>query len=267
MSDIEENKKNITKHNKYLDFYQKYKSKDTEFWGLGIENETYLMFENKIKVTKDFIQNNHKKERYSVNYFASYKNNHLKQTLATIPEEKEIEVPIYLNAYLFQNTDINGEHKTNYTKKNDDNPKFSGQSIDDLLQKNKVIKNLFEKNIIYDGDTIEIVTNNFYKTNVISVIKELKQVKDIFIKEVNKLVKYDDEKCILNDTIVYPNYNYGFVKYLTNMNNIGVCNSGTYHINITLPTRVLKNKIVNMKEFSNVHSNAIRAIQWFEPFL
>ena len=55
------------------DFYKNYKSKDTEFWGLGIENETYLMFDKKIALTKEFIQNNHKKERYSINYYSNYK--------------------------------------------------------------------------------------------------------------------------------------------------------------------------------------------------
>ena len=262
MNNNSEPVKTIIKHNKYLDFYKTYKSKDTEFWGIGIENESYLMFENKIKVTKDFIQNNHNKERYSINYFANYKKDNLKNALNNLPDE--IEVPIYLNAYLFQNTDFNGEPKKIYSKKNEDNPKFSGQSIDDALQKNSFIKFLFEKNMIYDGDTIEFVTNDFYKTNVVSVIDELRFIKSNFIKEVNKFV---DEKCILNDKIVYPDYNYGFVKYLTNMNNIGICNNATYHINITLPTKVFRNRIINMKEFNNVHSNAIRAIQWLEPFL
>ena len=34
------------KHLKYNDFYKNSNLKDNEYWGLGIENESYLMFEN-----------------------------------------------------------------------------------------------------------------------------------------------------------------------------------------------------------------------------
>jgi len=60
----------------------------------------------------------------------------------------------------------------------------------------------------------------------------------------------------------------GFAKFQTNLNNIAICNNGTYHINITLPTEINKDgKIIHPERFQQVHSNAIRAIQWIEPFL
>jgi hypothetical protein len=54
---------------------------------------------------------------------------------------------------------------------------------------------------------------------------------------------------------------------MTNMNNIGICNSGTYHINITMPTEIKNTQIVNPGQFKKMHCNAIRIIQWFEPFI
>ena len=61
----------IDKHLKYLDKY----GAGELYWGLGIENEVYLEFEKKIAITKDFFLNNHKRERYSINYFSNYKDN------------------------------------------------------------------------------------------------------------------------------------------------------------------------------------------------
>jgi len=44
----------IEKHIKYKKQYLK----KTKFWGLGIENELYLEFANKKKITKYFFLNN-----------------------------------------------------------------------------------------------------------------------------------------------------------------------------------------------------------------
>jgi hypothetical protein len=67
---------------------------------------------------------------------------------------------------------------------------------------------------------------------------------------------------------VFPDHNYGFAKFMTNPKNLGICNNGTYHINITLPTGIDKEgNIRNSYKFKRIHSNAIRAIQWIEPLL
>jgi len=55
-----------TKHVRYQD---QYKSNDF-FWGIGIENETYFQFTQPKQTTVNEIYNNHKPERYSVNYFS-----------------------------------------------------------------------------------------------------------------------------------------------------------------------------------------------------
>jgi hypothetical protein len=248
------------KHNKYLDFFTNNKKKDTEYWGIGIENESYLMLENLIKVDKTFL-NNQKRERYSVDYFKNYKSEQLQ---ATINKLDNIMIPVLINGYLFQNIDINGQHKTTYTKNPKINPKFNGTTIDEYIKQNKSLNKLFDTNVIYDGDTIEFMTTDFYKTTVTNVIEELMKIKFIFLNEVNKLLSHEK---LFNQKIIYPTLNYGFAKNLSNPNNLSIFNNGTYHINITLPTQINNNKIVNFKQFKNVHSNAIRLIQWFEPFL
>jgi len=272
--DLSENeyKYSQEKHNKYYHFYDNKKEIDKEYWGLGIENESYLMFEKLVKVNKDFIINNHMRERYSVNYWDNFKKDIMNNELKNLANE--IELPVYLNGYLFQKTDYYGEPSKRYTKNGEPNPKFIGKTIDDYIrEKTQVVNNLFSKNMIYDGDTIEFITYDFYKTTVTNVLDELKLLKNKFLKEVNKLLvdnkpKDVSDNYIFNDKIIYPKFNYGFAKFLTNKDNVAICNNGTYHINITLPTNLnKKDEIENEETFRQEHSNAIRLIQWIEPFL
>ncbi len=255
-------KEHPDKHNKYNDFYKNNIINDKMFWGLGIENESYLMFKKQI-MTEPHIFLNNKRERYSVDYYKNYKKEELLLNLKKIT--KPIMLPVYINSYMFQNADINGEHIKNYTKKNDNNIKFNGTTIDSYMRNNSMIYNkLFEKNMIFDGDTFEFTTSNFYKVTVSDTIKELKTIKKMFIDEINKKLVGNG---IFKDEIIYPEYNHGFVRYLTNMDNLGICNNGTYHINITLPTHIINNNIVNEEEFKKTHMNAINIIQWIEPLL
>ena len=253
------------KHLKYYDFYKNSNLKDNEYWGLGIENESYLMFEHLVKVDKNFILTNQKRERYSVDYWVNFKNKELKNALEKLPDS--INVPIYLNGYLFQKNDVQGEPITRYTKLAEPNPKFNGETIEEYLKKNSSLYNkLFDKNMIYDGDTFEFTTYDFYKSNVKNILSELITVKQLFLDEVND--KLYNKNNIFTNKVIYPKFNYGFAKFRTNMNNIAICNNGTYHINITLPTKINKaGDILNEDNFKKVHSNAIKAIQWFEPFL
>ena len=62
---------------KHLKYNNKYVGNEV-YWGLGIEFETYLEFENKIPVTKSIFLNNHKRERYSVDYYSNYYSNNIK---------------------------------------------------------------------------------------------------------------------------------------------------------------------------------------------
>jgi len=259
-------KETCEKHKKYLDFYTGGGDyKDTMFWGLGIENETYMMTENLTVVDSEFLKNNTKRERYSVNYFSNYNMDKYKEVVNNI---ETALVPHYINAYMIQNTDIYGQHKTTYTKNPAKNPKFCGMTIHEYMKyMSKKYTRLFDKNVIFDGDTIEFTTNRFYKTTVNATVSELNDIKHVFLREINKYLANKFVFSGYGNSICFPKHNYGFVKYMTNMNNIGICNSGTYHINITMPTEIKNTQIVNPGQFKKMHCNAIRIIQWFEPFI
>jgi hypothetical protein len=98
------------------------------------------------------------------------------------------------------------------------------------------------------------------------VVAELEMIKRKFMDEIEAHLS---KKLLFKDsTIIYPPYNYGFVSFLTNADNLGICNSGTYHLNLTLPTKISNdNTIIDMDLFREKHSNAIRMIQLMEPLL
>lgn len=270
-NDNDTNKLNINKHYKYIKIFNDNIMNNhniyQEFWGIGIENETYLMTDKFVNVGKNFLLNNTKSERYSINYFLNYKMDEYKNKVSSI---RYVNVPYYINSYMFQYMDIYGENKTLFTKNFKINNNFCGMTIHEYMKKiSKKYNNLFDKNIIFDGDTFEFVTNNFYKATVNDTINELNKIKKTFLIEINKFLANKFIFSGYGNNIKFPSYNYGFVKYMTNKNNIGICNSGTYHINITLPTLISKNdmNIVNPIKFKNIHKNAIRLIQWIEPFI
>jgi hypothetical protein len=114
--------------------------------------------------------------------------------------------------------------------------------------------------MIYDGDTFEFTTFNFYKATVQSTVDELRTIKATYLREVN-------EHLPQFGPLSYPALNHGFAIHQTNPRNISTCNNSTYHINITLPTKLIDGCIANEKEFRDRHANAIRGIQWIEPLL
>ena len=257
----------LDKHKIYLD---KYKPNDI-YWGIGIENETYLEMSKKYNIDKidkyDFFLKNAKRERYSIDYFnTSYKNNVFFENLKLIDLPNEI--PILLNAHSFSKTDINNQHQTLYTKNPPPNPKFNGKTIFEYLcEKDVYFNDEYMKSYIFDGDTIEFVTNNFYKVTIFDVIQELKNNKKIFIDKVRNIFK---ENNIFSDygEIKISENNYPFVTFMTNYGKYCIFNNMTYHFNLTLPTKLNKyGYIEDYNLFKNQHQNAIRLIQLFEPIL
>ena len=164
------------KHKKYEKIY---KNVDSEvYWGLGIENELYLEFENNIEINEKFFLSNHKRERYSIDYFSNYKNEvldtlfkeYLKSNTNIIKK-----VPLLLNSHSFLNTDSNNQPKTLYTKLCEPNPKFLGKTlIENILEENiseennekikeiNSLKKSYNEEWLFDGDTVEFTTINFY---------------------------------------------------------------------------------------------------------
>lgn len=103
------------------------------------------------------------------------------------------------------------------------------------------------------------MTEDFYKNTSQNIILELINYKNTFL---NKLNNFFQQK---NIKIIYPEYNYGLVNFITNKNNITSFNNGTYHINITLPTQLDENgKIKDFDKFIINHKKLIHLIQWME---
>ena len=270
----------LEKHEKYLEMY---KSNEL-FWGLGIENEFYLECEKKSNVSKEFFLNNHKRERYSVNYYSNYDEN-LKNEAFSYTNPSDIDIPFLINSHSFTDTDVNNNHKTlekskkitndiivnKETRKvqsNLSNPNFLGKTLgEDILTSNKDLFNTFNKTWLYDGDTFEITTVNFYKTDIYQMIEELEKYKQDFISNVQK---YQTDTNLFSDfgQIKIMEKNYPFAIHMTNLNNIGIFNNGTLHYNLTLPTELDDKMLIkNQDKFNEEHKEAIKIIQWFEPLL
>lgn len=259
----------LKKHSKYRDKYKK----DDLYWGIGIENEIYLEFDKAMPISNKFFLNNHKRERYSVDYYSSYymgettktKKNCIKQ--AFLNYNIPFSVPVLINAHSFTCTDSNNEPRTLYTKKCENNPKFKGRTLlDDILAFSPVLKESYEKEWLFDGDTIEFTTLNFYNAQLQDVTIELEQYKQSFQNEIQN---YQRSSNLFKDLgeIRLMSKNHPFSIHLTNKNNLAMFNNGTLHYNLTLPTQLDSQKrIANPQQFIAQHKMAIRMIQWMEPF-
>ena len=266
----------LEKHKIYADKY----GKNTIYWGLGIENEVYLEIVDKTATFSkaDFLTK-HREERYSIDYFANYKPNELRLAMIHMAEildisNEGISIPILLKSHSFSKTDIQNQPQTNYTKVCEPNPQFSGKTFLDTLSEIDPEYFLSAKDCkwLFDGDTIEFPTRHFYNVTLDQVLTELSDTKLEFIEHLNAALDKIPElnRGIFKNQpkIQIMSKNYAFATYLTNLKNIAMFNNGTLHYNLTLPTELDGNgKIKDHAKFVYEHQQAIRAIQWLEPFL
>jgi len=254
----------MDKHQKYNYAYVK----NDLYWGIGIENELYFEFDKPMEISKQFFQNNHKRERYSVNYFENYKENNKNESFAaTAKSLNKIELPLLMNAHSFIYTDFRNNPIRKYTKLCEPNEAFMGNTLAEDLLTVPFFRETFNKNWLFDGDTIEFTTCNFYKTSLKQVVDELDNFKKLFIFN---LQEFFNVKKIFQEfgKIQIMSNNHSFAIHLTNINNVAIFNNGTLHYNITLPTKLNKyRKIADKKKFITEHQRAIKIIQWFEPIL
>lgn len=261
------NDNTLDKHHKYKDKYKK----NTLYWGLGIENEVYLEFENKLLMKKEELVNNRKRERYSVDYYKNYNEKLLVDALNFYIgslDSSFVEIPVLLNSHSFTRTDMHNNSKTLYTKLCEPNPKFTGETlIETIKNKDSYFRNTIDKEWLFDGDTVEFNTLNFFNAKLNEVFTELCYHKHTFIKKINHC---------FHDLQIFKNHgkvdimqkNHAFAKYMTNYNHNAMFNNGTLQYNITLPCMIDHNgNIKNREEFVKIHSKAIKMIQWLEPFL
>jgi hypothetical protein len=256
---------NLPKHHKYQTSYKK----NEVYWGLGVEHETYLETSKLKKVTLKELKENQKAERYCVDYLTVYtKDLMLKALDGLFEEDKPILIPILANSHTFQKTDLNGEHMTTYTRIPKPNPNFNGQTLFDWLCKENpdIFRDEYDKSFIFDGDTIEFMTQKFYKATVYEVMHELRAIEKDFIKGLNCLPREGILKTYAPFKIIQENY--PFASYLTNLKNNAMFNNGTIHINVTLPTRLdVDGKIADFVKFTEDHRKLAKALQWMSPIM
>lgn len=247
------------------------------FWGLGIEEETYFEFTRPIYVATPVVRTAHKAERYSVDYYKTFKSGPLEKAFATMFPDASgfVDMPMLLNSHAFEKMDVNWQHKTTYETKPKPNPKFSGTTFFEALQawRPAMFKEEYEQSFLFDGDSIEFITQEFYKTNPTAVVKELVQRKTAFLEALNAFLV---EKNVHREkgALRYPPRNPGFAIFYSNPLQVAMFNNGTYHINLTLPT-LLGPKgdgesvapLLHPEEFRSQHRRCIRLIQWLEPLL
>lgn len=256
--------RDLPKHSHYKSAYRKFDL----YWGVGIEHETYL----KSKQTVDFqtFVDKMKHERYSVNYLSVYDSERLQETLSTLFQERggRLTIPVLMNCHSFTHTDITGIHKTTYEKVPKANPKFNGKTMFEwICERSKWISEQFGTKFLWDGDTIEFVTQNFYKACVADVLAELRTTEDKFVTELNRLPRQGILGIYGPFTVAGPR-NEPFAAHITNLNHIAMFNNGTIHINLTLPTRLgWTASPLCWRSFETKHRRLARLIQWLEPCL
>jgi len=259
---------NITNNvnNKYKKYYSSHVENDTYF-GLGIENECYFVFDEFAIVTGKELKNNTKPDRYCVNYYNNFKKDNLKKFYDKINNNDLFKIPIIMNSHYITKYDKFGECNT--IKYKVDNPKFNGTTLFQLLMnKGKNFREMYDKYFSFDGDTFEFTTQHFYKTTVEDCVNELFTIKQIIINEIQSIVNSEKISISKFGNFSFQKYNFGFAKILTNYNNIALCNNATYHINITLPIKLnSKKEIEDFGHFRYIHKKAIKIIQWIEPLI
>ncbi len=238
------------------------------YWGIGLENETYLQFEESLVVSGQFIQEKMGRERYSIDYLKCYRAGSLEKLLSkAFDSEKKYLVSRMMNSHSLEKLDIHFQHKTILSAPPlQDNPEYAGKSILELFlekQPHQIQSMLTQKNnpmgsIIFDGDTIEFVTKYYENRTIQESFNELKASKKIFLDKLN-------ETKILPGPLTYPQYNIGINMFMSNQKKLVLFNNGTFHFHITLPTLTEDSRIVDYAAFDQAHHKAIYLLQWFEP--
>ena len=105
------------------------------YWGIGLENETYLQFEESLVVTGRFIREKMGRERYSIDYLKCYKKGSLEAALAAaFDDSKNYRVSRMMNSHSLEKLDIKFQHKTIQSAPPLlDNPNYLGTSILELF--------------------------------------------------------------------------------------------------------------------------------------
>lgn len=249
------------------------------YWGIGIENETYMQFDEGLHVSGEFIRDKVGCERYSIDYRKCYKTGMLDHALqAGFDPTNTFHISRMINSHSLEKVDVNYQHKNlpeqaKSTEQGETkstpipNPEYLGKSIlEEFLdgQPHNIRSMVTQPtnpmgSVFFDGDSIEFVTKYFENRTISESCEELKTTKKLFFDKVN-------ESEIIKGNLKPTDYNIGLNMFMSNQKNIVLFNNGTYHFHITLPTLTENSRIVDYPAFEKRHANAIYLLQWFEPF-
>ena len=270
-------------HEKHLCYASAYKAGDF-FWGLGVECEAYIETAAGKRCQASSFYKDQRPERYSVPYYKTYKAGLYNEALKGLidPSGTPTLLPYLLNAHSLIRVDAAGEHTTVFKKVSDEtdprgyhyelapNPKCRKTILESLCAVDpffKITEEVRGETFIFDGDSIEIATRDFYKTTVERTVEELTTMRREFIEHLN-----DAWTIAALPTTLQPlrwmTGNHPFAVLHSNPRNVSIFNNGTYHINLTMPTQLGPTaKPVDAHAFIRRHRKAARFIQWLEPFL
>jgi hypothetical protein len=252
---------------KHCHYLSKYNANEL-FWGIGIENETYLQFNSSLIVSSEFLKNNWKRERWSVNYYKNYKSGIYQESVNKyiVDNGDKYSMSQLINAHSFINSDRYGNPRNLEGKLLEVNPDFTGKTLYEFLEESDIyFRNERGKKMTFDGDTIEFTTQNFYKSNIPAVIKELSDIKQEFIQKIREQFTKNDIFIDKGD-ISIASVNYPFASMNTNPGFYSIFNNMTYHFNITMPTELNSSHCIADRDlFTKQHQNAIKILQWIEP--
>lgn len=251
-------RRELPKHARYRPTYKPF----DYFWGLGLEHETYLLT-SQVQTGITSFDGRMKPERYSVNYYAVYDPDALKSALQRYTN---LSIPVIMNSHSWTHADVHGEHKTTYEKNPKPNPRYAGQTLYEWASsKSEWLRTEIDKTFMWDGDTVEFMTQQFYNATVPDVMRELRLAHEGFCKALQDLPREGIFATYGPLSLAYPK-NEPWAFHMTNLQNIAMFNNGTLHVNVTLPTRLDWNcRPFRWQSFVRRHQTLARYIQWLEP--
>ena len=177
--------RNLPKHDRYATSYRRF----GYYWGLGVEHETYLM-SSQTRQVRAFDAVAMKPERYSVSYYKAYKPDVLQAALADVIDAcgGSLTVPVMVNCHSLTDCDVAGEHSTTHEKVPKPNPRYAGKTIfESMCEYSAWLRDEYGRVFMWDGDTVEFMTQRFYRATVDSVMQELMDGEERFVKELQKV--------------------------------------------------------------------------------
>lgn len=255
---------------KHLKYMERHVNQTGEYWGIGIENESYLQWSAR-RCADDFHRLKPKRERYSVDYYKNFVTEPLVKALAALSAYNTLTYPVFMNAHTLQKMDEKLRHRTFYDTEGTPNLAFTESIHNRLLRDSSVYRELYDTAVVFDGDTIEFITQDYYCATVEKAVDELIAIKTAWISDIGPRLSHmahENGWALPIGAFEFPQRNEGLVTFLsTDQRNLGICNTQTLHLNFTLPTPIQNGVIMDKDQFVQDHLAFISMIQVMEPLI